>query len=240
MGVISENKEDSRHQTAVIQITKALAHMEPKYYYQDVPYWKTKEDKIYIKKGSSGNKTISTDNIKVLKVFDTEDKESIEKYLKNLRNGKKDEEKESVGIYNESKTSEIIKNLRNRFKSEHEVRIDKFQKVVDKIFKYTTQRTPFDNVDSLKVGTVWKDCDKTKCKYWVRVYPTFTTQDVDENKFLSEYANFQKEFENIAKFMKLSDYFDFKEKDSPNHEIQVDYDFLEIRFRSPLPTKIKL
>jgi len=70
---------------AVIEITKILSNMNPKYYYQEVPYWKTKNDKIYIKKGSSGHKTISTNNIKVLKVFEDGNTEELQEYLKSLR-----------------------------------------------------------------------------------------------------------------------------------------------------------
>lgn len=70
---------------AVIEITKILSHMDPKYYYQAVPYWKTEKDNIYIKKGSSGHKTISTKNIKVLKVFEDGETEELRDYLKSLR-----------------------------------------------------------------------------------------------------------------------------------------------------------
>lgn len=81
---INEEKED-KVEYAVIEITKPLSRMEPKYYFQEVPYWKTKEDIIYIKKGSSGYKTISTKNIKVLKVFKNGNTEELQAYLQKLR-----------------------------------------------------------------------------------------------------------------------------------------------------------
>jgi hypothetical protein len=80
--VISES-DDTEY--AVIEITKPLGYMDLKYYYQAVPYWKTKEDKIYIKKGASGYKTISTKNIKVLKIFKNENDPEMKEYLKELR-----------------------------------------------------------------------------------------------------------------------------------------------------------
>lgn len=78
------NEDDSKTEYAVIKITKPIAHMDMKYYYQEVPLWKTKEDKIYIKKGSAGNKTISTKNIEVLKTFES-DNDELKEYLKKLR-----------------------------------------------------------------------------------------------------------------------------------------------------------
>ena len=78
-------REETEPEYAVIEITKPLARMEEKYYYQIVPYWKTKEDKIYINKGASGRKTISTDNIKVLKTFKGEDNPEMKEYLNKLR-----------------------------------------------------------------------------------------------------------------------------------------------------------
>lgn len=82
---ITEMMEDDNTPYAVIEITKPLSYMSQDYYYQEVPYWKTKKDKIYIKKGPSGYKTISTDNIKVLKVFKDGDTEELQDYLKSLR-----------------------------------------------------------------------------------------------------------------------------------------------------------
>lgn len=85
MGIIIESEET---EYAVIEITKPIARMEPKYYYQEVPYWKTKEEMIFVKKGSSGNKMISTKNIEVLKVFKNRKDPDMEKYLEKLRDKK--------------------------------------------------------------------------------------------------------------------------------------------------------
>jgi hypothetical protein len=70
---------------AVFEIIKPLAHMSIEYYYQEAPFWKTQESRIFIKKGAAGSKSISTDNIKVLKVFPEGDSEELQNYLENLR-----------------------------------------------------------------------------------------------------------------------------------------------------------
>lgn len=72
--------------TAVIEIMKPLAYFDEKYKYQDVPLHALDERMVYIKKGASGNKMISTKNIKLLKVFNSSDKESIKSYIEELRN----------------------------------------------------------------------------------------------------------------------------------------------------------
>jgi hypothetical protein len=69
---------------AVIEITKPLSFIPLKYYYQVVPYWKTKQDTIFISKGGVG-KTISTKNIRVLRVFSQEEEQEMMEYLNNLR-----------------------------------------------------------------------------------------------------------------------------------------------------------
>lgn len=70
---------------AVFEITKPLAHMPMEYYYQEAPLWKTQESIIFIKKGAVGTKSISTNNIKVLKVFPEGDTKELEAYLEELR-----------------------------------------------------------------------------------------------------------------------------------------------------------
>jgi hypothetical protein len=70
---------------AVFEITKPLAYMPIEYYYQEAPLWKTEKSIIYIKKGSSGHKSISTKNIKVLKVFPEGETEELHNYLERLR-----------------------------------------------------------------------------------------------------------------------------------------------------------
>jgi len=99
---------------AVIEITKPISHMNPKYYYQEVPYWKTKEDKIYINRGSSGHKTISTKNIDVIKVFKDGNTEELQNYLKELRN------ETTQGIHTESRVGPEVRR-----------RINKIDKLVD-------------------------------------------------------------------------------------------------------------
>jgi hypothetical protein len=93
--IMNLKEEDEEVDYAVIEITKPISRMSPKYYFQSVPYFKTKEDKIYLKRGSAGTITISTNNIKVLKKFKQSEKEEMEKYLNNLRQGEKKEQKES-------------------------------------------------------------------------------------------------------------------------------------------------
>jgi hypothetical protein len=79
----SENKVNIPY--AVFEITKPLAHMQPEYYYQEAPLWKTKESMIYVNKGSAGHKTISTNHIKVLEVFPEGETKEMYDYLEELR-----------------------------------------------------------------------------------------------------------------------------------------------------------
>lgn len=80
MGVTESDGIDQ----AVIEITKPLSFLPLKYYYQVVPYWRTKQDTIFITKGGVG-KTISTKNIRVLRVFSREEEQEMMDYLNNLR-----------------------------------------------------------------------------------------------------------------------------------------------------------
>jgi hypothetical protein len=77
---INEEHEEPTH--ALIKILPLLAYMDEKYRYQIVPYHATQRDKIYIKKGSAGHKTISTKNVKVM---DTGSEEEMEKKLSKLK-----------------------------------------------------------------------------------------------------------------------------------------------------------
>ena len=70
---------------AVIEILKPSSRMPLKWYFQAVPLNKTKEDKIYIKRGPAGILTISTKNIKIHKIFKKSEKEEMDKYLEKLR-----------------------------------------------------------------------------------------------------------------------------------------------------------
>lgn len=80
MKMYMENK------TAVIEIIKPLAYFDEKYKYQDVPLHTLDNRMVYVRKGASGNKMISTKNIKLLKVFNVDDKEGIKSYIEELRN----------------------------------------------------------------------------------------------------------------------------------------------------------
>ena len=94
MGILSEDKKNANSNVkhAVIEILSPLAYMSDEYRFQIVPYLKTKEDKIYIKKGSSGNKTISTKNIKVHKVFTDSEEDKMKEYLEDLKSKNKSRE----------------------------------------------------------------------------------------------------------------------------------------------------
>ena len=84
----SENdllSDDELRPYAVFEITKPLAYMPMEYYYQEAPLWKTKQRMIFIKKGPAGSKSISTNNIKVLKVFPEGDTKELQNYLEELR-----------------------------------------------------------------------------------------------------------------------------------------------------------
>lgn len=85
MGVIKES-EEQQPDYAVIEITKPLSYLSMKNYYQIVPYKDTLRDKIYINKGASGGKSISTKNINVLKTFNGgSNNPEMKDYLNNLR-----------------------------------------------------------------------------------------------------------------------------------------------------------
>ena len=86
---------------AVIEILKPSSRMPSKCYFQAVPLHKTKEDKIYIKRGPAGTLTISTDNIKVRKTFKKSEKEEMDKYLEKLR-----DEDTKKGEQNEAELTE--------------------------------------------------------------------------------------------------------------------------------------
>ena len=57
------------NKTAVIEIMIPLRYFNEKYRYQDVPLHALDERLVYIKKGGD-RKSISTKNVKLLKVFD--------------------------------------------------------------------------------------------------------------------------------------------------------------------------
>jgi len=92
---------------AVIEILKPSSRMPLKWYFQAVPLNKTKEDKIYIKRGPAGILTISTKNIKIHKIFKKSEKEEMDKYLEKLRD--EDTKKEEQNEY-----ARTLKNARRQ------------------------------------------------------------------------------------------------------------------------------
>ena len=91
--------ESTDDKYAVIEITKPSSRMASKWYFQAVPLNKTKEDKIYIKRGPAGILTISTKNIKIHKIFKKSEKEEMDKYLEKLR---KSQEEIKEGLHDTS------------------------------------------------------------------------------------------------------------------------------------------
>lgn len=74
------------NKTAVIEIMKPLAFMDMDYYIQDVPLHALNHRMVFVRKGVSGSKMISTKNVKLLKVFDVDDKEGIKSYIEKMKN----------------------------------------------------------------------------------------------------------------------------------------------------------
>jgi GNAT superfamily N-acetyltransferase len=71
----------------VFEIKIFLANMDMKYYFQARPMDEIRSDRVFIRKGSAGNKSISTKNIKLLKTFNLpNEKDEMEVYLNQLRN----------------------------------------------------------------------------------------------------------------------------------------------------------
>lgn len=74
---------------AVIEITKPMAYMSPDKYFQAVPYQHTQGERIYINKGSAGGVSISTKHIKVLKLFNQNERNEMDGFLNNIRDKNK-------------------------------------------------------------------------------------------------------------------------------------------------------
>lgn len=83
---VTEEELEHETKTAVIEILIPIAYMDLKNYYQTVPYHSIETGRVFIKKGSAGSKSISTKNIKVLKIFKSNETEEINDYLNQLRN----------------------------------------------------------------------------------------------------------------------------------------------------------
>ena len=64
-----------------------IAYLDMKYYFQARPMREINSDRVFIKKGAAGHKSISTKNIKLLKTFNIPSQENeMEEYLNQLRN----------------------------------------------------------------------------------------------------------------------------------------------------------
>lgn len=79
-------KEEEEYKYALIKIIKPLAYMDKKYEYQLIPYNKLNNKLIDVKKGSSGHKMISKNNIEVIEIGS---KEELEEKLNGLLNESK-------------------------------------------------------------------------------------------------------------------------------------------------------
>jgi GNAT superfamily N-acetyltransferase len=63
------NEEIESTEYGVYEIMIPIAYLDTKYYFQASPMHEILSNRVFIKKGSAGNKSISTKNIKVLKTF---------------------------------------------------------------------------------------------------------------------------------------------------------------------------
>jgi len=63
------NEEVEGTEYGVYEIMIPIAYLDTKYYFQASPMHEILSNRVFIKKGSAGNKSISTKNIKVLKTF---------------------------------------------------------------------------------------------------------------------------------------------------------------------------
>ena len=150
----------------------------------------------------------------------------------------------------ESKISDFIKTIKDRFTSDYvlNARAEKeqreaFQKVVNLVYNITIKEAPIDGVGGLYVTSVWKTKwfsnymdDKDLGKRWdfhVRLYPLFTKDDVDENKFKQEYSVFQEKFKSHADDMGISVSSPITHKNVPYYKVA--FEFLDISFDFPLP-----
>ena len=86
--LLRENLEDKFEgpDYAVIEIIIPMAYLDPKYYYQAVPAHYLDSDRIYVRKGAAGGKSISTKSVRVLKTFKYDEKDEMQAYLNQLRN----------------------------------------------------------------------------------------------------------------------------------------------------------
>jgi GNAT superfamily N-acetyltransferase len=80
------DEEVENTQYGVYEIMIPIAYLDTKYYFQASPMHEILSNRVFIKKGSAGNKSISTKNIKVLKTFMIPEQENeMNLFLKGLR-----------------------------------------------------------------------------------------------------------------------------------------------------------
>jgi GNAT superfamily N-acetyltransferase len=80
------NEEIESTEYGVYEIMIPMAYLDTKYYFQASPMHEILSNRVFIKKGSAGNKSISTKNIKVLKTFHLPNEENeMNLFLKELR-----------------------------------------------------------------------------------------------------------------------------------------------------------
>ncbi len=80
------NEEIESTEYGVYEIMIPIAYLDTKYYFQASPMHEILSNRVFIKKGSAGNKSISTKNIKVLKTFYLPDeKNEMILFLNDLR-----------------------------------------------------------------------------------------------------------------------------------------------------------
>lgn len=125
---------------ALIEITKALAYMDDKYRYQLIPKSKLNNRLIDIKKGASGYKSISPNNVKVI---ETGNKSQLETKLKELQNKSLDEKwsekyKRSIDCNNPKGFSQKA-HCKGRLKEEDETKKGKIHFEHEHLANYSGQ-----------------------------------------------------------------------------------------------------
>ncbi len=81
------DENDEQFEYGVFEIMIPIAYLDMKYYFQARPMREINSDRVFIKKGAAGHKSISTKNIKLLKTFNIPSQENeMEEYLNQLRN----------------------------------------------------------------------------------------------------------------------------------------------------------
>jgi hypothetical protein len=78
-------REELNIKYAVIEIKIPMAYMSWEKYFQIVPYHNTLGGRVQVKKSDGNIRSISTKNIKVLKVFNENEKEEMNRFIQELR-----------------------------------------------------------------------------------------------------------------------------------------------------------